>query len=144
MSKGKLLAIDYGAKKIGLAVSDSDQQMAFGRGILANNNLEQVMGALLELVKAEQIVKVIVGLPMGGDGEDTPQTLSIRAFAEQLRNFLDKDGLQIVIDFIDESFSSFEANQFLHQIGVAGRDRKKTEDELAAIFLIHRYIDFRP
>lgn len=144
MAKGKLLAIDYGARHIGLAVSDSDRQMAFGRGTLLNKNIQQVFEDLYRMASVEQVSLILLGLPMGADGSDTPQTLKIRAFAEDFGNYLKEKGLNIEIEFIDESFSSFEANQMLQGLGVAGRDRKKTEDELAAVVLIHRYIDFRP
>lgn len=144
MYKGKLLAIDYGAQKIGLAVSDADQQMAFGRGVLLNKNIEQVCADLHKLIIEERVVKVLVGLPTAQDGGDTVQTARIRGFVAQLGNFLNSQGLKLMIEFIDESFSSFEANKMLQELGVPGRDRKKTEDELAAIVLVHRYIDFRP
>lgn len=144
MEKGKLLAIDYGAKSIGLAVSDRDRMMAFGRGKIVNKNLEQVLDELFRLLNDEEIVRILIGLPLGEDGEETPQTLRIRDFGERLSNFLKQKGLNILMEYVDESFSSFEANQILRDLGVKGLDRKKTEDELAAMILIHRYIDFRP
>jgi putative pre-16S rRNA nuclease len=144
MTKGKILAIDYGGAAIGLAVSDIDRQMAFGRGVLRKMTLEQIFQKIMELVEDESIVLILIGLPLGKEGEETKQTEKIRAFAEKMSNFLTENGLNIDIDYIDESFSTFEAGNILKELGVKGRDRKTTEDEMAAIILVHRYIDFRP
>ena len=144
MQKGKILAIDYGQKSIGLAVSDQDRMMAFGRGVLKNSDKEVVLAKLADLIVHENVNELIVGLPMGQSGEETSQTTVIRTFAAQLENHLKTKGINLPIGFLDESFSSFEANNRLAEIGVKSPDRKKTEDEMAAIILIHRFIDFRP
>jgi len=138
------LAIDYGQKSIGLAVSDQNRVMAFGRGKIVNKDKDKVLAALADLVVLEKIVEIIVGLPMGKSGEETPQTTIIRKFAGQLKSYLQERKMTVTIGFLDESFSSFEANKMLAELGVKSQDRKKTEDEMAAIILIHRYIDFRP
>lgn len=144
MPKGKVLAIDYGQKSIGLAVSDQDRMMAFGRGVIKNTDKQLVLGKIADLIVSEQAIEVIVGLPMGLNAEETPQTALIRLFAGELEEFLKSRKIPIPIGFLDESFSSYEANKRLEEIGIKSHDRKKTEDEMAAIILIHRFIDFRP
>ena len=144
MDKGKLLGIDYGQKTIGLAVSDQDRLMAFGRGSLKNVNKQKIAEKIIQLVKIEQIQEIIIGLPLGPNGEETAQTVSIKNFADFLQKYLIKEKIRVKIAFLDESFSSFEADRILAGLGVKGLQRKKTEDEMAAIILIHRYIDFKP
>jgi len=148
MDKGRILAIDYGQKSIGLAVSDTARLMAFGRGVLRNipgeEAFTQVLLKLVNLMKVEDISLVLIGLPLGPNQEETVQTAKIRLFSEKLRGFMKISELDIPIEFIDESFSSYEANKILSGIGVKSVDQKKTEDEMAAIVLIHRYIDFKP
>lgn len=144
MDKGKVLAIDYGQKSIGLAVSDQQRTMAFGRGVLKNIDKNKVLAKISDLIEQEQIKVILIGLPQGPNGEETKQTALIRDFATTLKIYLDTQKLAIIMNFMDESFSSFEANKILTEIGVKSHDRKKTEDEMAAIVLIHRYIDFRP
>jgi putative Holliday junction resolvase len=140
---GKILAIDYGKKKIGLAVSDSGRMMAFGRGILPNKLEKQVFTEIAQLIAKEQVKLVLIGLPLNKSGEETSQSENIKNFAENLREDLLGRGLKPDFDFIDESFSSFEANNFLREIGASIEQKRESEDELAAIFLIHRYIDFK-
>ncbi len=144
MSKGKILAVDYGAASIGLAVSDPDRQMAFGRGVIKNREEKEVFNKISELVKDEPIELILIGLPMGRAGDETLQTTKIRSFAGKLEEYLVSRQLKTVMEFVDESFSSYEANEMLKKLGVDPRQRKSTEDELAAMILIHRYIDFRP
>jgi putative Holliday junction resolvase len=144
MQKGKILALDYGMASIGLAVSDEDRLMAFGRGVIREKQHEKILEKIYELVTAEKVSLILFGLPFGKDGGETPQTGKIRRFAESVRTFLQEQGQEVVMDFIDESFSTYEANKILQQLGVEPRNRKSTEDEMAAVILIHRYIDFRP
>ena len=144
MRKGRLLAIDYGARHIGLAVSDPDRMMAFGRGKLLNKNIEHLLAQLLSLVEVEAVSKILIGLPLGPDREETEQTSRIRQFAAKLGNYLAAAGLDLEMEFVDESFSSYEAGRMLDELGVPARRKKSTEDELAAVVLIRRYIDFRP
>ena len=144
MDKGKVLAIDYGQKSIGLAVSDQQRTMAFGRGVLKNTDKNKVLAKISDLIEEEQIKEILIGLPQGPNGEETKQTALIRDFAANLKIYLEDQKLVILMSFMDESFSSFEANKILTELGVKSHDRKKTEDEMAAIVLIHRYIDFRP
>ncbi len=141
MNKGRVLAVDYGGAKVGLAVSDKDRQMAFGRGVLRGLAIEAVLDVLVDLVSAEQVVQVVVGLPLAIDGQETQQTLRIREFGKRLAERLGND---VVLDYIDESFSTFEANEILTKIGVDAEQRRATEDEMAAIVLLQRYIDFKP
>jgi putative Holliday junction resolvase len=144
MKEGKVLAIDYGQKSIGLAVSDRARMMAFGHGTLKNTDKDKVLAAIADLINSEEIAVVIVGLPLGKEGEETVQTAVIRKFAGELKDFFEVRKMAVEMDFLDESFSSFEANKILAGLGVKSPDRKKTEDEMAAIVLVHRYIDFRP
>lgn len=144
MAKGKILAIDYGSAKVGLAVSDADRQMAFGRGILREVNKERLIERIIKLIIDEGVIEIIIGLPMGENDQETDQTRKIRDFGSMIGKSAAEKGLELVINYVDESFSTFEANQRLQQMGVKMADRKATEDEMVAIILLQRYIDFRP
>ena len=139
---GKILAIDYGSASIGLAVSDEARIMAFSRGVLRKLTKEEAISKVVALVNDEHIKLVILGLPMSAEGGETPQTSKIREFGDKLAQELSK--LDVPLEYVDESFSSFEAQKMLENLNVKALDRKKTEDELAAVVLIRRYIDFRP
>lgn len=144
MAKGKILAIDYGSAKVGLAVSDADRQMAFGRGILREVNKERLIERIIKLIIDEGVIEIIIGLPMGENDQETDQTRKIRDFGSMIGKSAAEKGLELVINYVDESFSTFEANQRLQQMGIKMADRRATEDEMVAIILLQRYIDFRP
>jgi putative holliday junction resolvase len=139
-NKGKILALDFGQKTVGLAVSDEDQTMVFGRGVMKDY---RSLAALFEKIKdfcvREDVIEIVMGVPVGREGEDTPQSERIRGFGEKLQEYLGGD---IPVEFEDESFTSFEADEFLDRIlHIKGRDRKGAEDELAAVLILKRYLD---
>lgn len=138
-NRGKILAIDFGQKTVGLAVSDEDQTMVFGRGVIKNY---QSLVFLFEKIRAfcekEKVAEIVMGVPVGQDGEDTPQSERIRGIGVKLEEHLG----DIQVSFEDESFTSFEADEFLDKIlQVRGRDRKESEDELAAVLILKRFLE---
>lgn len=112
--------------------------MVFGRGVIRDfKSLAGLFGRIAEFCMKEGIVGVVMGIPSGKEGQETPQTERIRGIGEKLGDFL-KD---IPVEFEDESFTSFEADDYLSGIkGVRGRDRKQMEDELAAVIILKRYL----
>lgn len=133
MAQGKILAIDYGTTKIGLAVSDDARLLAFGRGVLdRSKGFPTVIHKLRELCEKEKVTEILFGLPLDDEGEEGPAATKIRNFAKKLGlYFPDKP-----MSFIDESFSSFEAQNLLRVTGGHGHD-----DELAATIILQRYLD---
>lgn len=143
MEKGKILALDIGKNKVGVATSDAERQMAFGKAILVANPKKKLFKHLAAIIKDEMIVLLLIGLPMSPNGDDTLQTLEIKAWTNEFLNYLDGLKLKIKLQYIDESFSTFEANQMLNKAGINMREGKRLEDEMVAIILIHKYIDFK-
>jgi len=138
LQNGKILAIDYGSSTIGLAVSDEKQQMAFGRGVIKRKiGFEKVAGFIRELCHKEGVVKIVIGLPMSEEGNETVQTSHIRKFAHKLGSNI----RDIPILFFDESFTSFEADRFLASLKVKASKRKQFEDELAAVFILEHFLE---
>lgn len=133
MGQGKILAIDYGTTKIGLAVSDDARLLAFGRGILdRGKGLPSVIDKLKDLCVRENVTEILLGLPLNDEGEEGPP-------AKRVRNFAKKLGLYFPgkkIHFTDESFSSFEAKNLLRTAG-----RNDHDDEMAAVIILQRYLD---
>jgi putative holliday junction resolvase len=138
--KGKILALDMGRSAVGMAISDEQREMVFGRGVIRNyKSLANLFDELKAFCVRENVEEVVVGLPVGRDGEDTAQTERIRSIGERLEVFLGG----IPVEFEDESFTTFEANEFLGGVaGVKVRNRKDTEDEIAAVIILKRYLDF--
>lgn len=136
-NKGKILAIDLGQAHTGLALTDPEQVLVFGRGVLRGfKRLEEVFQAIQELCAKESVVEVVLGLPLDEEGNPTKQSERIERLGAKLETFLKG----IPVKYVDESFTSFEAGDFLASRGVKGSDRKSHEDEMAAVQILERYL----
>ncbi len=131
--KGKILGIDYGTRNIGLAVSDDARLLAFGRGVLdRTKGFDDVVRKIKALCEKENVSVIVFGLPLDDEGQEVET-------AGKIRNFVKKFGLHfpgMPIHFIDESFSSFEAQNLQRESKRYGHD-----DELAATIILQRYLD---
>lgn len=121
----KVLGIDYGTKRIGLAISDETQVLARELDILSPKEFWQ---SIKELVAAEAIEKIVLGLPIGMSGQDTDKTLEVQQFRDKLKKLL-----SIEIEFMDERLTSVMAQE------VAGTDQNI--DSLAAQIILQNYLD---
>lgn len=140
----KILALDYGAAKIGVAISDEGQSMVFGRGFLERKDgIFNCFEKILQLCKTEKIAIIVAGLPLNEEGHDTVQSKKIRNFVRKLEHFLKKHSISAQIFFEDESFSSFEASEHLAGLGFKVKKSKKYEDELAAILILQKYLKLK-
>ncbi len=129
----KILAIDYGTTKIGLAVSDDAALLAFGRGILdRSKGFDYIVHKIKDLCEKEQVKELVFGLPLNVEGEEGLSAKKIRNFAKKLELYLPGKPMR----FVDESFSSFEAKNLQRLTGRRGHD-----DEVAATIILQRYLD---
>jgi putative Holliday junction resolvase len=121
----KTLAIDYGTKRIGLAISDEMGQLARELAILSPDEFWE---KIPDIVNQESVEKLIVGLPLNMAGIDTDKTAEARLFAEQL-----EQKLQIPLELVDERLSSTMAEQ------IAGSS--KNIDSLSAQIFLQNYLN---
>jgi putative holliday junction resolvase len=136
MSKGRYLAIDYGDRRIGLAVSDFDKQIAFPRETLACKTEKESLDKIHEFCQAEQITKVIVGLPVMMDGSVGDRFVKTHQFAGKLRERIDP----IPVEFFDERLTTNRASQLLHEQGVKSKQQKKSIDMVSAQVILDAYL----
>ncbi len=134
----KLLGLDVGEKRIGVAVADLSLGMAFAREFILRSNDSAVFKIISELCINENISKIVCGEPLGEDNEPTERSKKIHEYVELLISYLVKDGIHVEVEFVDESFSSKEA---LAKIPLK-RDRKikGADDSLAAAIILERYM----
>ena len=102
--KGRLLGIDWGARRMGIAVSDETQGFVFVREPVLVENVDTQVDKILDLLKFEKVVGIVLGLPLHMDGTDSGTTHAVRAFAQKL-----SDKTDVPIVFLDETLSSAEA-----------------------------------
>jgi putative Holliday junction resolvase len=131
----RILSIDYGGKRTGLAVTDPLQIIATG---LTAVDTKDLMPFLKAYFAREEVEKVIVGLPTHADGNDTHATPLVRGFIARFK----KEFPAIAIQTVDEQFTSKLAVRALIDSGVSKKDRrdKKIVDEMAATIILQEYL----
>jgi len=120
-----ILGIDYGKKRIGLAWVQEGLDVVLPYGIMKNEQL--IINKLATMVDEEKINKIVVGLPLGLDGEENENTKSVRGFVDEL-----KEEIEIEIQFVDERFTSKQADRM-------GGDASL--DEKSAMLILQSYLD---
>lgn len=128
----KVLAIDYGQKRVGLALGDTETKLALPFGTLEKNSQQEIVEHLKQLVSEEEIAMIVVGEPITLAGGESEQTKVSRQFAEIL-----KRELVVEVILMDERLTSRQADAVALGAGAPTRNR----DELAAMFLLQDYLD---
>lgn len=132
----KYLCLDYGEKRTGYAVSDQGGSLAFPRGVLVKKSREAFFADLLGLLKAEGAEAVVVGLPLRLDGSDSLTTRQVRNFAASLARRVD-----LPLYFMEEAYSSAEAESMLKDSGQRADKRDGRVDSLAAARILESFLN---
>ncbi len=140
----KILAIDPGGKRIGLAASDSLHLTTRLLPVLQVSALGKSLRELAELIAREEFEKVVVGLPLNMDGSEGKAAKEARSLADKLRSETKKRKLDCEIELWDERLTSFEAEQRARQHGVAKAKAKAFLDSVAAEVLLEDYLASHP
>ncbi len=131
----KILSIDYGDKKVGLAISDEDEKLASRFLTIENKSLENLIKEIETIILKNNISKIILGIPIGFKGSSA-QTQNIKKFSAKLSRNID-----IPIIEINEVFTSKMAEENLRKAGVKGEDIKKIIDQEAARIILQDYLN---
>ncbi len=134
----KALGIDFGEKRIGLAISDADGRFALPWKTLARRNDQQAIEELAKIAAQESIDLIVAGDPRNLDGGAGPQSERVAAFLKKLSAALD-----LPIETVNESLTSREAHSRLRQAGLTARQRRERVDSLAAQILLQEALDRR-
>jgi putative Holliday junction resolvase len=135
----RLVGLDHGAKRIGVAVGDTETGMAFARAAIRRRSLDHDLARVGELCTDEGADLVVVGLPLNIDGSEGAQAARARRFGEAVR------ALGHRVAYEDERLTSWAAGEEL--VGRGGRlpDRRTGElDSAAARLILQQYLDARP
>ena len=140
----KILAIDPGTKRIGLAASDALHLTTRLLPVLEFGGLGESVKELAKLVAAEEFQKVVVGLPLHMDGSEGDAARAAKDLAERLRKELAAKQIACAVELWDERLTSFEAEQRTRQQGVAKAKAKAFLDSVAAEVLLEDYLASHP
>ena len=133
---GRILALDLGKKRIGLAISDELGITAQGMETLERQGRRDDIETLRRLTVERGVTSILVGEPLHMSGEASRQAVYTHEFARELER---KTGLPV--HFRDERWTSREAERTIRGMGVANSARKATIDRLSAVILLQGYLD---
>ena len=134
----RLLALDVGDVRIGVAVSDETRTLASGLTTLRSKGPRQDVRQVAALVREQQAAEVVVGLPLRLDGSAGSQAEKVMAFVERLRR-----AVPVPVTTRDERLSSVAASERLVEAGVRGSARKQKLDQAAACLILQELLDER-
>lgn len=131
---GRILGIDHGDVRIGIALSDPTAFLASSLCVIDSTNagLERVVALIVE----HQVEKIVVGLPRNMDGSYGPATAKVRVFIEKL-----KVKTSVPVFEWDERLSTVSAHNALREAGLNGKKRKGVVDKVAAQIILQNYLD---
>lgn len=137
-ANGRVLAVDLGKKRIGLALSDPLGITAQGLPTLERTNIRDDLAALDAIAKNREVTLILMGQPLHMSGREGRQAAYVRDFAERLS---DRTGIEV--RFWDERLTTVEAQRVLKQSGISIEKRARAVDRLAAVILLESFLDSR-
>ena len=138
-SVGRLLAVDWGERRIGLALSDESQTLAQPLGTLTRRRGKRFpMTELIANVSRHAVVGVVVGLPLEASGDEGEPARAARALAQDISRRAERP-----VAMWDERFTTARVRRAVHEMGGTPRDRPGDVDALAATLLLQHYLDGR-
>jgi putative Holliday junction resolvase len=141
----RILGLDIGERRIGVAISDPEERLAVPLKTLPSRGDTADVGAIADLARREGVEALVLGLPLSLDGSAGAQAQRVRGFGEALAEAVSQP-----VEYWDERFSSAEAERLLSQAGAAtskgrgGRRRAPVgQDALAAAIILQSFLDHR-
>lgn len=131
-----ILALDYGEKRLGFAVSDPDGVIAMPLRVVEAHNEKLAIDAVRRICEETDADKLVVGLPLNMNGTKGPMAAKVKAFADNLSK-----QISIPIEKWDERLSTSAAERVLLDADMSRRKRKKVRDKLAAQVILQGYLD---
>ncbi|MCK4694582.1 MAG: Holliday junction resolvase RuvX [Candidatus Cloacimonetes bacterium] len=137
MALSRIMGIDYGSVRIGIALSDPMQIISRPYKVILNKGKE-VFFEIKEIIESQNVGKVVLGLPYKLDGGDSEKTIEVREFEKHL-----KEVISIPIILWDETYTTSDANEILKEMGYNTRESRKVVDKIAASIILKDFLDRR-
>jgi putative Holliday junction resolvase len=134
--KGKVMAIDLGEKRIGVAVSDATRTIAKAYGVLTRKSRQEDFQYYATVIAEQHVTLLVMGLPIPLSGVEGQRAAWVRNYTAELGEFIDTP-----IEFWDESFSTKQAEASLRARGKRGKQVSERVDAVAAAFILQDYLD---
>jgi putative Holliday junction resolvase len=134
----RILAVDYGDVRTGLAISDVTETLASPVGVIREKSAGNLIHKIVAAVKERGAELIIVGNPVNMNGSLGPRSEQCARFAEALRGAVD-----VPVELWDERTTTIAANNLLNETNIKGRKRKEIIDAAAAAVLLENYLTYR-
>ena len=132
----KILGIDYGDVRVGLAVSDITEFLASGIGNVKITGMNNAVQLVCEKIKEHGCEKIVLGLPVNMNGSHGEKAEKIRVFGDKL-----KEASGLDVEYVDERLTTVMAHGFMNETGTHGKKRKESVDTLSAQIILQNYLD---
>ena len=140
-TKGKLLGVDFGDKRTGLAISNDMRTLASGITQISVEGMQKTAAAVAQVAKDRAVVGVVVGLPVNMDGSHGPRAQHAEKFAGLLREALTVLSVEIPVVMQDERMTTMAASRYLNETDTRGSKRKGVIDTLSAEIILQNALD---
>lgn len=137
----RILCLDVGDKKIGVAVSDPFGKTALPLETYPRQTFKKDCGTIARLAEEYDAGTIVIGLPLDLENREGPQAKKVRFFEAGLKKFLEQNHFAIIMEVWDESLSSKEAEAILLEADLSRKKRRKAIDKLAATLILQSYLD---
>lgn len=134
----RILGLDVGAKRIGLAISDPLGITAQGLETLQRQNKRSDFAQLQQVIRQHQVAEIVIGLPLRMTGGEGIQAEKMQAFAEEIRR-----RFRLPVHLWDERLSSAQANRLLRETDMSIKRRGQVVDQMAAVLILQSWMDAR-
>lgn len=134
----RILGLDHGTKRVGVAVSDEMHMIALPLEYIAPEPFADFLARLKEILREKEVELILIGMPRNMDGSYGPAALKVQEFAAAL-----KDAVTVPLKLWDERLTTTQAQKFLIQGGMRRDKRKEKVDQTAAAILLQSYLDSR-
>ena len=132
----RILALDVGSKRIGVAVTDETNTITTGLGVINRKNLNHDFDMISDYIKKYNAGKIVIGLPLNMKGGKSGQTKKIEGFILKLKKSVDTP-----VATMDERLTTVQGERLLIQADISRAKRKKVVDKIAAQLILQSYLD---
>ncbi len=132
----RVLALDHGTRRVGVAVSDTLKMIAQPLEFIPAEPFPECLARIRELIRTQEVELILVGMPRNMDGSYGEAAARVREFVAVL-----KESILVPIRTWDERLTSVQAERFLREGGTRGRDQRQKVDQAAAAVLLQSYLD---
>ena len=136
-TKGRILGVDFGDTRTGLAVSDVSRFLASGIGYVSPGGIVKTADKVAEVAREQKVSAIVVGLPKNMDGSEGFRAERCREFADLLRESL----ADIPVAMMDERMTTMSASRYLNETNTRGQKRKGVIDTLSAQIILQNALD---